>query len=87
MDRHQARLRRALARLGAPFAAAALLTMTALAALADGDARFIVRDRVVNPDVSAFTATMDVIGNGAALTPDGSGFEPIIWRAKYVAKA
>jgi hypothetical protein len=43
-------------------------------------ALFEVTDRVINPDVKPFTATINGIGNGQALSPFNGGFEPRVYR-------
>lgn len=46
-------------------------------------AHFSVSSDVVNPDVQPFTATISGFGN--SLLNTGSGFEPVIFRNKYIA--
>lgn len=50
-------------------------------------AHFRVRPEVVNPDLPAFTATVEELGNGSDLTSGGGGFEPIIFRDMIIAEA
>lgn len=46
-------------------------------------ARFTITNEVVNPDVQPFTATIGGFGN--SLFSAGSGFEPVIFRNRYIA--
>lgn len=48
-------------------------------------ARFRITNDVVNRDVAPFTATIPGVGNN--LVEAGSGFEPIVYRARYQATA
>lgn len=66
---------------------AALHTFSASAVAADSalsrPARFRVGSEVVNENVLPFTATIGRFGN--SLITDGAGFEPVIFRNKFIA--
>lgn len=49
-------------------------------------ARFEVTDRVINPELQPFTATISVIGNGHRLLRSGGGFEPAVFRTMLWAR-
>lgn len=48
-------------------------------------AKFTVTNKVINKNLTPFTATINSFGNGSELVPSGSGFEPIIFRTRYTA--
>jgi hypothetical protein len=62
-----------------------ILTLVIEAAPRSGQvpAHFRVTAETVNADLQAFTATIDGFGN--SLTPAGAGFEPIVFRDRYLA--
>ena len=68
------------------FHAALLICVAGCAgAVSDEDrAHFVVRERVITPEITPFTATIGRFGNGAKLMPNG-GFEPMILRDMFLA--
>lgn len=64
----------------------AVSVMISGATLQAETARFIVRDKIVSPAVPPFTATVGWIGNGVNFMRAGGGFEPTIFRTRFMAQ-